>query len=108
MEMEESRIGVGYLSYYDVYWNYWNTLYHLVATNRQHIFRTTVILFRFFFSFKMFLLKVLRRINWSTNIYPNYYFESWTRAPQYIAGVILGWLILKFKNKVHMSWVSIV
>ncbi len=55
MEMEESRIdGVGHLSYYDVYWNNWNTLYHLVTTNRQHIFRTTVTLFSFFLSFKIF------------------------------------------------------
>ena len=47
--------------------------------------------------------------------YPNFYYETWPRIPQYLAGVLLGWFIYN-RNKmnetkrpvtVSLHWVQI-
>ena len=34
------------------------------------------------------------------SLYPNFYYETWPRIPQYLAGVLLGWFIYN-RNKMN-------
>ena len=36
--------------------------------------------------------------------YPDYYYQTWARLPQYLVGILLGYIILNSRNrKIH--WV---
>lgn len=38
------------------------------------------------------------RIESNNSLYPSYYLQTWARLPQYLTGILLGWLILQTKN----------
>ena len=51
-----------------------------------------------------YLCNILLRIENKKTLFPNYYCETWPRLPQYLTGILLGWLISK-KHKISLNWV---
>ena len=63
--------------------------------------------------FEMNSIMILKRSEMERSMYPNFYYETWPRIPQYLAGILLGWFIYnrtkmnQSQRPVSLHWVYI-